>query len=100
MLILTSCEIAYKDAHMHVHLKTSFCLILPTKTLLDRYDGELDLQYQEELWMSDEEPTDSAFQDIVPRVTMQVSIHTQHDFHYNKCIHQELRLCYQSLYAH
>jgi hypothetical protein len=38
---------------MHVDLDTPFYLILPTETLLDRYDDEWDLQYKEELWMSD-----------------------------------------------
>jgi hypothetical protein len=63
------------------------------------YDDELNLQHQDELWKSDEEPADCVFQDVVPRVTVQISIHTQHDFHHHKRIYQELRLCYQSMYA-
>ena len=80
------CKIAYKVVHMQLDLDTSFCLVLSTKTLLDSYDDELELQYQEELWMSDEEPTDFVFQEVVPRITVQVSIHTQHDFHCKKRI--------------
>jgi len=86
MLIEVPFKIAYKVVNMHVHLDTSFYLILPIKTLLDRYNDESDLQYQEELWMSDEEPTDFVFQEVVPRITVQVSIHTQHDFHCKKRI--------------
>jgi hypothetical protein len=60
-------KLAYKVVHMYVHLDTSLCLIPQTKILLDRYDDKLDLQDQEELWMSDEETTDSIFQ-VVPIV--------------------------------
>jgi hypothetical protein len=55
------CKTAYIAAHMRVHLATSFWLIPPNKILVDRFDDELDLQNQEELWMSDEEPTDLSF---------------------------------------
>ena len=69
MLIKVPCIITCTIVHMHVHLDTSLYLILLTKTFLDMYDDELDLQNQEELWMSDEEPTDFVFQDVVPRGT-------------------------------
>ena len=63
------CRTTYKVVHMRDHLDTSFCLIRSTKILLDMYDEELNLQNQEELWMNDEETTDSVFENVVPIVT-------------------------------
>jgi hypothetical protein len=99
MSIQVPYKTAYKVVHMHVHLDTSFCLIPPTKILLDRYDDKLDLHFQEELWMSDKELTDFVFQDVVPRVSEQDVIHTLYDFHYHKHINQELKLCHQFRFA-
>jgi len=42
MSIRVLCTINCTIVHMHVHLDTSFFLIIPTKTLIDRYDDELD----------------------------------------------------------
>ena len=67
---------AYRVVHMHVHLDTSFCLIPPTKILLDRYDDKLDLHDQGRLWMRYEEPIGFGFQDVVPRLSEQDVIHT------------------------
>ena len=73
MLIHVSCKTAYKVVHMRAHLDTSYCLISSTKIRLESYDDESDLPNQEDLWMSDEEPTDFVFQDVIPRLNQSQS---------------------------